>query len=139
MTMMMIEFVEQFEKNVRTMSIIDSSRFQMFIEYFLSPLFQSVRQINSKLFEHFQLNSSAYLWYLTIIVTFLTIVLILTIFCEPKSDPKLSQYLFFQSASSFFLHAIFNQKGFCQQFRIILDQWLNRKEVEQLSFLCLSF
>ena len=86
----------------------------------------------SQFVEHLRFHSSDYLWYLTILVSCLTLILIVSIFFESKlllTSPPSSQSLFFQSTTSFFLHCLFNTSSFARNFTFALNARLRRAQV----------
>lgn len=83
----------------------------------------------SQIVEHIRFHSADYLWYLTILVSCLTFILIISIFFESKlllASPKSTRFLFFESTTSFFLHFHFKTFLFAQNFAFALNEQFRR-------------
>jgi hypothetical protein len=111
----------------------DQSIFETVTEQQMSSMDEVARRFTS-FYDHIRLSSSDYLWYLTIIVSILTLILILSIILESKSfpcDSAYSHYLFFQSTTSFFLHCLFNCSYFSQTLTHAFNEHLRHRKVSK--------
>ena len=106
------------------------------LESFREDQYFSFLELCRQLTSHLRFYSADYLWYLTILISLLTLVLILSIICEWKSlfsDPSFSKYLFFRSVSSFFLHELCNTPFFARQLTRRFNQNLFSRKVVRKS------